>query len=445
LARRAKYKRGFTPVREPEGTMRITRRSLLKTGALAPLAAGAAPGLAAQQQRPPLPEAFDKLQPVRDRVRPITVEEFQGRVALAQRLMTDAKPPFHALYVAPGSSLYYFAGFRWGLSERLVALVIPRTGEPLVVCPAFEEARLRELLRWPIEVRVWQEDESPYGLIAKWLAERGLRTGRIGVEEHTRFHFYDGLRRAAAGFECLSGDAVTIGCRSRKTAHELELMQLACEATVEVYRAVFASLREGMTPRDVGALISQGYQRMGLGGGALVLFGQWAALPHGTTQPQRLAEGDVVLIDGGTSVEGYQSDVTRTSVLGKPAEKHQRAFETVRRAQDAALAAAVRGRACGAVDDAARGVVTGAGYGTRYELFTHRLGHGIGLDGHEHPYLVRGSKVVLEPGMTFSNEPGIYVKGEFGLRLEDVMVIEENGPARLLTPGFSPSLEKPCG
>jgi Xaa-Pro dipeptidase len=200
-----------------------------------------------------------------------------------------------------------------------------------------------------------------------------------------------------------------------------------------------------MTQREVGSMISQGFQRMGLSGGALVLFGKWAALPHGTTQPQRLAEGEVVLIDGGTSVEGYASDVTRTTVLGRPSDKLKRAFDTVRKAQDAALAAAVRGHVTGSVDDAARAVVIGAGYGTNYELFTHRVGHGIGLDGHEHPYLVRGSKTVLQPGMTFSNEPGIYVKDDYGLRLEDIMVIEDAGPARLLTPGFSPSLEKPCG
>ena len=197
--------------------------------------------------------------------------------------------------------------------------------------------------------------------------------------------------------------------------------------------------------RDVAGLISQGFSRMGLGGGALVLFGQWAALPHGTTQPQKLVEGDVVLMDGGTSVEGYASDVTRCTVLGKPPEKLLRAFDVVRKAQDAALAAAARGRLSGTVDDTARKVIVDAGYGTGYQLFTHRLGHGIGLDGHEHPYLVRGSKTVLQTGMTFSNEPGIYVKGDYGLRLEDVMAIEENGPARLLTPGFSVSLEKPCG
>ena len=422
--------------------MPLSRRNLLAAGALAPFAAGTIE-TSAQQEPRRLPEAFEKLQPLRERVKPITVEEFQNRIALAQRLMNDSKPPFAALYIAPGSTQYYFSGIRWGGGERLMALAIARSGDPLLVCPAFEEGRLRELVKWPIEIRAWQEDESPYALVAKWLGERGLRTGRIGIDETTRYFFFDGLRKAAPAFEYAIADPVTVGCRGRKTEHELDMMELACEATVEVYKAVFASLREGMTQRDVGALISQGYQRMGLSGGALVLFGEWAALPHGTTQPQRLKEGEIVLVDGGTSVEGYQSDVTRCTVLGKPSDKLRRAFDTVRQAQDAALIAAGRAKTCGTVDDAARAVVTGAGYGKDYEHFTHRLGHGIGLDGHEHPYLVRGSKIILEPGMTFSNEPGIYVRGEYGLRLEDVMVIQDAGAARLLTPGFSPSLEKP--
>jgi Xaa-Pro dipeptidase len=427
--------------------MNVSRRTLLKSGALLS-AASVLPDLAAQAPRShaqagELPEAFAALKPIRDRIQPITVEEFQGRIAKAQRRMTEAKPPFAALYVTPSTSLYYFTGIRWGLSERLAAVVIPRAGEPLSICPAFEEGRFRELLRWPIEVRVWQEDESPSALIAKWLAERGIRAGRIGIEETTRFTFYDALRKAAPALECASGDAITIGCRAHKSDHELELMRLACEATFDVYRAASASLREGMTQRDIGGLISMGFQRMGLAGGALVLLGKWAALPHGTTQPQKLVEGEVVLVDGGTSVEGYASDVTRCFVLGKPSDKLRRAFETVRKAQEATLAAAVRGKTCGSVDDAARGVITGAGYGTGYQLFTHRVGHGIGLDGHEYPYLVRGNRTVLEPGMTFSNEPGIYVREEYGLRLEDDMVVAPEGPARLLTPGLSESFEKP--
>jgi len=408
------------------------------------LGATAAPAPQQPDRRAPS-QAFEKLKPLGERVKPISVDEMKERMALAQKLMTDAKPQMSALFIAPGTSMSYYSGIRWGGGERLFGLTIPRKGDPFLVCPAFEEGRARELLKWPMEVRVWQEDESPYALVAKGLADRGVRSGAVGVEEQTRFFFFDGLRKAAPGLQFVSGDPITIGCRGRKSAHELELMYLANEATIDVLRAVFTTLREGQTQREVGGMISQGFQRMGLGGGGLVLFGEWAALPHGTTQPQQLKEGQVVLLDVGTSVEGYSSDITRTGVLGRPSAKASKAFEVLHQAQEAALKAAVRGQPCGSVDDAARSIVTRNGYGKAYEIFTHRLGHGIGLDGHEHPYLVRGNKLLLEPGMTFSNEPGIYERGDYGVRLEDVMAIEENGPARLLTPGLSHSVEKPCG
>lgn len=390
-----------------------------------------------------LPPAFDALKPLGDRVKPITVEEYKGRIEKAQRLMTEASPRFEALYVTPGTTLRYFAGFRWGLSERIVALLIPRTGDSMIICPGFEEARLHENLRWPIEARVWQEDESPYELAAKWFAERGIRSGRVGVDETANFVFFDGLRKAATSLEVMSGDEVIHGCRAQKSEHELELMRLACQATFDVYKATFASLREGIKQSEVSDLVARGYRKMGLVGDAFVLFGPAAAFPHGTHEDRVLHEGDGVLMDDGTTVEGYQSDVTRTGALGKPSDKLKRAFEVVRGAQDAALAAAMAGHECGSVDDAARKVVVDAGFGPGYKYFGHRLGHGIGLDGHEWPYLVRGNHTILKPGMTFSNEPGIYAPGDYGLRCEDDMVIAESGAAHLLTPGFQPSLEVP--
>jgi Xaa-Pro dipeptidase len=216
-------------------------------------------------------------------------------------------------------------------------------------------------------------------------------------------------------------------------------MRLACEATFDVYKLVFAAIREGMSQEDIAHLVEAGFSKMGLRGGALVLLGASAALPHGTKQPQKLKEGDVILIDGGCAVDGYASDVTRMGILGKPSEKIAKAYELTRKAQDAALDAARAGRLSGTVDDAARAVITAGGYGPDYKFFTHRLGHGIGLDGHEHPYLVRGSKTNLEPGMTFSNEPGIYVVGEFGIRCEDDMVIMPDGRTALdaKLPGFA--------
>jgi Xaa-Pro dipeptidase len=432
--------------------MKISRREMIKTASIATsgVAAGAFGGAfsiasGAQQQgaQSGLPPAFDKLQPLGDRVKPIRAEEYQARFANAQRLMAEAKPRFDAVCVAPGTSLVYFTGIQWWPSERLLALMIPRQGDPLLICPGFEEGRLREQLRWPIEIRVWQEDESPYALAAKWVSERGISTGRVGIEETTRYAFFDGLHHAAAGPEYGSADAVTVGCRAQKSEHELELMRLACAATFDVYRATFASLREGMTQHDVSRLVVRGYTKMGLEGEAFVLFGPSAAYPHGTREEMVLREGMGVLIDDGTTVEGYQSDITRTGVFGKPLEKLVRAFEVVRAAQDAALATAASGHECGSVDDVARKVVTDAGFGPGYKYFTHRVGHGIGLDGHEWPYLVHGNRTILKPGMTFSNEPGIYVRGEYGVRCEDLMVISESGAAKLLTPGFAPSLEIP--
>src|SRR6267378_6274945 len=267
-----------------------------------------------------LAAAFSALKPLGSRVHPVTADEFRGRLLLAQKLMAELGPKYDALFFAPGTSLYYFTGIRWGISERLLALVLPRTGDPIVIVPGFEEGRLREKLGFPIEVRVWQEDESPTKIAAGALAERGVRTGRLGVEETAAFTFFDHLRAAAPGFECVSADALTIPCRGRKSEHELELMRLACEATCDVFRAVFASLKEGMSQDDIGRLVEAGFSKMRLRGGALVLLGASAALPHGTVQPQKLKLGDVALIDGGCAVDGYQSDVTRTGVFGKPSE-----------------------------------------------------------------------------------------------------------------------------
>jgi Xaa-Pro dipeptidase len=414
----------------------ITRRRFVCNIA----AASALPIVPNALQTPP---SFSTLKPLGDRIHPIAPDEFHSRLLRAQEVMSQSNPKFDALFIGPGTSLYYFTGIRWWLSERLLALVVPRTGEPILISPAFEEARMRESLLFPAEIRVWQEEQNPFKLLASTLADRNLRSGRIGIEERLPFTFFDHFRAAAPAYECVSADPITIACRSRKSPHELELMRLACEATFDVYRQVFANLKEGMTQEHISDLVVAGYSKMELQGDALVLLGPSAALPHGSKQPRTLKEGDVVLIDDGCFVEGYQADVTRTAVFGKPTEKMQRAFEAVRKAQDAALDAARAGKLSGSVDDAARVQITAAGFGPDYKFFAHRVGHGIGLDIHEHPYLVRGSTTVLQPGMTFSNEPGIYIPNEFGIRCEDDMVITPNGPAALLTQSFQPSLEKP--
>jgi len=429
----------------PNSASSSRRKFLQSAAALSSLAV--APRIEAAPASPQAasPADFSALKPLGARLKPITPDEFRERLDHAQQLMNQLKPSFDALFFAPGTSLYYFTGIRWGLSERLAGIVLPRNGKPVAFCPGFEEGRFREQLRFPIEVRVWQEDESPTKLAANSLADQGIRSGRLGVEETVYFTYSDHFRAAAPGFELVSADPVTIACRGTKTAHELELMRLACDATFEVYKPVFAALREGMSQEDIAHMVEAGFAKMGLRGGALVLLGASAALPHGTRQPQKLKEGDVVLVDGGCSVDGYASDVTRTSIYGKPSEKIAKAWELNRKSQDAALDAARAGRLSGTVDDAARAVIVNGGYGPGYKYFTHRLGHGIGLDGHEHPYLVKGSTTVLAANMTFSNEPGIYVPGEFGMRCEDDMVIMPDGPAQLLTKNFAVSLERPLG
>jgi Xaa-Pro dipeptidase len=391
----------------------------------------------------PLPPSITALSSMGALVKPISVEERRARIFRAQELMSQNR--IDALLLAGGTSMVYFTGMHWGNSERLFAAVIPVHGKAFCVCPSFEEDRAREQLnRGPLEgvdVLTWQEDESPYRQVAKGLSSLGKANGTLGVEEHTPWVFSDEIAKAAPGLRLTSATPVTAGCRMIKSAHELELMRIANQATLKVYEAVYRALRPGLTQTDAAALISAAYGRVGFRGEASVEVGQYSANPHGSLTPQTIREDTIVMIDDGCLVEGYNSDITRTFVLGKASDKMKKVFDIVHGAQKAALDAARPGVACETVDAAARKVITGAGYGPDYNFFTHRVGHGIGMDGHEWPYLVRGNKLPLQPGMTFSDEPGIYLRGEFGMRLEDDMCVTENG-AKLFTPQ-SPSLEHP--
>jgi Xaa-Pro dipeptidase len=362
---------------------------------------------------------------------PITDAERATRRAKAQRLMVSAQ--VHTLLVEPGPTLDYFSGLRWGRSERLFALLIPRRGESIVICPAFERERAENQINGRFRVRVWQEDESPYGLVAATMRDWGFAAGTLAVDSSARYFVADGLAKVRPALQVVSGDAITQQCRGIKDTHEVALMRHANRVTIEAYRATFQTMRAGMTQSELGRNLSQAFQKLGYNGGALVLFGESSAYPHGLPQPRALEEGQVVLIDGGTSVHGYQSDITRTVAFGEPSAEATRVFEVVREAQRRALNAAKLGKKAGEIDAVARDYITGQGYGPGYKLFTHRLGHGIGLEGHEWPYLVKGSDVVLRPGMSFSNEPGIYQYGKFGVRLEDIMVITDTA-AELLTP-----------
>ena len=372
-----------------------------------------------------LPAPIAALKPMTEGASPIALDEHKARLARAQALLGETG--LDALVVASGSSLEYFTGAVWGLSERFFGMVLTRDGEPAWVTPAFEKERALEQVRVGTDVRAWEEHESPYALVASVLRDRKA-TGRVGLEESMPFVFASGIGEALPASRIGSGTSVTAGCRMVKDAHEVALMRRACEITVCAHRAVFASLEEGVTQAQATALSREAHQRLGVAGGSLVLFGESAAFPHGTRKPRPLRAGDVVLIDGGGTLHGYASDISRTMVFGaKPTDRQRQVWDLVRRAQEAAFRAARPGASCEAVDAAARRVIEEGGFGPDYRAFTHRLGHGIGLDGHEHPYMVRGNTLPLRPGMTFTDEPGIYLYGEMGVRHEDVVCITEDG------------------
>ena len=375
--------------------------------------ASAIAGVTAAQQSD-LPEPIRKLKPMLDGVQPITNQERASRVEKARRLMRENK--MSAIYLESGTSMYYFTGKR----EPGQAWILPLKGEA-----------------------VWTAAESPKTVQS--LRDIGVVTGTLGLEEQVRFATFDGLRKEAPALEAVSATPVTAGCRMIKSPAEIALLQRANDITIEAYKAALGTLREGMSQRDLSANISAAFRALGTGGAAMAIFGKYTAFPHGSIQPQQLREGDMVLIDDGCSLEGYQSDITRTTVFGKPTERQREVWNLERRAQDAALAAAKPGATCESVDAAARKVITDAGFGPGYKTpgLPHRTGHGIGLDGHEWTNFVKGNKTRIEPGMCFSDEPTIVIYGEFGVRLEDCLYITENGP-RMFTKQ-SPAIDQPFG
>src|SRR5947209_8747500 len=425
----------------------FSRRRFLQLGTVAAgagFAAESLPQLNAQEKCPALPRSIAGLKSMKDQATPITLEERTARQEKARQLMADSK--LDGMILTEGTSLNYFTGIRWWGGERLFAMVLPVKGAAFYVCPAFEEGRAREqIAKAPdgerADVRIWQEDESPYQRVAGGLKDRGLVGGKLGIEETVHFVFTDGISQAAPQVKLLSATPVTAGCRMIKSDHEIELMRLAAKVTLAAYEATWRSLKEGMTQQEIQNLIEAAHTKLGFSGSADVQVGEFAAFPHGSVTPQVIREGTIILADGGCKAEGYTSDISRTFVLGKATDKMKQVFDIVHRAQNAALAAARPGLECAAVDAAARKVITDAGYGPDYKYFTHRMGHGMGMDGHEWPYLVRGNPSKIAANMTFSDEPGIYIRGEFGVRLEDDMHITEDG-AELFTPQ-SPSLEDP--
>ena len=375
---------------------------------------------------------------------PIGVSERLQRVARAQQLM--AENDIDALVLEPGSAMLYFSGVRWWRSERLTAVVIPREGDIGVVTPFFEEPSVRESMTFGDDVRTWHEHESPFELINAILQDRGYSSGRIGLEETVRFFVVEGLREAASDFAIVGALPVTMGCRMYKSSNEIELMRKANEVTLRAYEHVYTSLDVGMTPADVNQLMRDA--QAALGGSDIwnmALFGPASAYPHGTSQPQEIRDGQIVLMDCGCSVQGYQSDISRTFVFGEPTDEQREMWQTVRRGQQIAFDAAKIGTPAGAVDDAVRSYYESLGWGPGYATpgLSHRTGHGIGMDGHERVNFVHGEETPLAPGMCFSNEPGLYDFDRFGVRLEDCIYMTEEGPAWFTVPPNS--LDDPIG
>jgi len=387
----------------------------------------------------------DNAQSMMNDVVPISVKEREARIEKAQRLLSEQN--IEALILDSGTSLEYFTGISWWPSERTMVAIIPAKGELRYVCPGFEEARFRELVIIGKEVYAWQEDESPYKLIATAFKDAGIVSGNIGIEECARFFIFDGVRKETPYLNFVSGDPVTIPCRLIKSSSELALLQKASDITIAAIKTAISQLQEGMVPGEVSSIVAKAHEQLGNNSGSgLVLFGEASAFPHGTTQPQKLKKGDIVLMDCGCQVAGYNSDITRTIVFGAEPTKRQLAIWNLEhQAQASGFAAAKIGSACEEVDAAARKVITDAGFGPGYKLpgLPHRTGHGIGMDGHEWGNMVKGNKLLLQPGMCFSIEPTISIPGEFGIRLEDCAYMTNEG-ARWFS-SASKSIHEPFG
>jgi len=415
----------------------MKRRHFIATsaGAMGALAIGCTPtGAVASSQRDgddgmaPVPPSIRDLQPLGPAPVPIARTEREARIEKARELM--AANHLDAVFMEGGTSLFYYTGVRWGLSERTFGIVIPRKGEIAWVTPAFEEARAKELIQFGTDIRTWQEDESPFALVAGILRDRGVATGRVGMEERVRFFVADGIHLEAPHLQVASATPVTAGCRMIKSPAEIALMQHANDITITAYKTAWQTLRDGMSQDELARNITTAFNKLGADGDVSVQFGKYTAFPHGSATPQHLKEGDVVMIDDGVKIEGYTSDITRTGVFGTPTQRQRDIWDLERRAQDAGFKAAQIGVPCEDVDAAARKVITDAGFGPGYKVpgLPHRTGHGIGLDGHEWTYFVKGNKTPIQPGMCFSDEPTIAIYGEFGIRLEDCLHITESGP-----------------
>ena len=419
--------------------MKINRRAFIGTAAVGggALAITSCTGATSEGTKTPaaagatetLHPAIAALKSMKDGIVPITVDERKARIAKAQKLMAEQK--IDAIFMEGTTTMSYFVDMRWGQSERTFGVVIPAKGDVGYVCPKFEEDRAMELLKkdYGADVRCWEEHESPYAVIAGIVKDRGMTHHRIGMEERVRFFIADGVRKAAAGAEVVDATPITAGCRIYKSKAEIALMQRANDATIAAYQAAFQTMKAGMSQGDLSANIAAAFKQLGFSGSASVQVGKWSALPHGSITPQKLEEGQIVMVDGGTSCEGYASDITRTVVLGKATQRQTDVWNQEKELQSMAFAAMKLGAPCEAVDNAVRAGLVKFGYGPAYKLpgTPHRTGHGIGLEGHEWTNFTKGNMTPIAPGMCFSDEPTISIPGEFGIRLEDCVYIADDG------------------
>ena len=426
--------------------MNINKRQFLKVSGAAIASLSIRPVMASGETQTLQNQRENVLRSITDTVKPITVAERQKRIAKAQSLMV--KHNIAALILEPGAAMDYFTGIQWWRSERLTAVVLPREGDIAVVCPFFEEPSIRESLKVGKDVRVWQEHESPFALVKQILVDRGVAkaNGSIAFEHSVRYFVLKGVMELANDMVDVRAEPVTLGCRMYKSAHELALMHKANEITLEAYAHVWSKLELGMSQDDVKSLMSAAQSQ--LGGSSvwnMALFNEASAYPHGTRQSQTIREGSIVLMDCGCAVEGYQSDISRTFVVGEPSKQQTKIWNTVRQGQTIAFETAQLGVAAGKVDDAVRQYYVSQGLGPEYKLpgLSHRTGHGIGMEGHESVNFVHGETALLKAGMCFSNEPGIYLPGDFGVRLEDCIYMTEKGPQWFTVP--PESLTSPIG
>ena len=388
-------------------------------------------------------EPFAGLTSMTGDIQPIQKLDFANRHNRARSIMR--REGIDSLFLSGSTNLYYFSGINMGGGDRLFATLLPREGAPAIICPAFELGRAKESIKYGEEdIRMWEEDEDPFKLAGEILREKGIDRGLIGVDEDLPYWYYYRLAQAVPQAKYRNADVVTNELRMVKEPKEIALIRRAVEVTIEGYKAAFKTIHPKISEGELSQNISLAIGKLGASGGGWVSFEPASSSPHGTIATYSLREGSVILVDGGCRLDNYSSDITRTITFGEPSEKVKDVWETVRKAQKAAIEVIRPGVACQELDRAARRVVEESGYGPGYKFFTHRLGHGLGLKGHEPPYMVEGNTLPLKKGMVFTVEPGIYIPGEFGVRLEDNVVVTEEG-CEVLGNSMATAIDKPFG